>query len=240
MTTQTQPYRPWPHDRRGRLLPSVPHAMSVYSSADHTEVAGALCRVSYASGQKFTVVDNARPKGVDWTADRWAEFLDSLVQPGRALVVHAPSCNTDICDGCDLSHVGRDAAPGQSHRRLGVVTGNPAPHGRTLPHPTSPARARINRMTAAGASVSQRTQRILAAATEVWAECEVSEVAEGHYCVREGARSFDVHICADWSHDPRCTCAEARRSDSQGFCRHTVALLLREEHLRCQLLEFFL
>jgi len=240
MTTPTQPYRPWPHDRRGLLLPSVPHAMNIYSGPDHHGLSGQLCRVSYASGQKFTVIDNANPKGLDWAADRWGEFLDALVQPGRYLVVHSPGCNTDMCDGCDLSHVGRSAAPGHSHRRLGVVSGAPAPQVRTLPHPTSPARARINRMTAAGASVSQRTQRILSAATEVWTECETTELGPGHFCVREGARSFDVHICAEWSADPRCTCAEARRSDFQGFCRHTVALLLREPHLRCQLLEFFL
>ena len=246
MTPDAQAYRPWPSDQQGRLLPSIPHAMSVHFGRLHHTPTGQKCRVSYASRQKFVVLDNAHPDGVTWRAEKWGEFLDSLVSSNHYLLVHSPGCDTGMCSGCDLSHVGREAAApaaARPTRHLGAVTGSPRPTTKqTAPTPLSAiaTRARISRMTAAGTSVSQRTQRILVNAVEVLNECEISEVERGRYIVSEGHRRHELEICDEWSHDPRCTCVEGRRAELQGFCRHTVALLLREVHLRCQLLGFFL
>jgi hypothetical protein len=56
--------------------------------------------------------------------------------------------------------------------------------------------------------------------------------------VQGGARPYEVSVLADGSEPPACSCPDAvhRRPLHGGFCKHTVAVLLRWPDLRHQLL----
>ena len=60
--------------------------------------------------------------------------------------------------------------------------------------------------------------------------------------VAGGSRPYEVRVTLDWSDPPACTCPDAihRRPLHGGFCKHTVAVLMRWPDLRCQLLSAIL
>jgi hypothetical protein len=60
--------------------------------------------------------------------------------------------------------------------------------------------------------------------------------------VQGGAQPYVVRVLSDWSEPPACSCPDAihRRPLHGGFCKHTVAVLLRWPDLRCQLLSAIL
>ena len=60
--------------------------------------------------------------------------------------------------------------------------------------------------------------------------------------VQGGAKPYKVRVLPDWSEPPACSCPDAihRRPLHGGFCKPTVAVLLRWPDLRCQLLSAIL
>lgn len=88
----------------------------------------------------------------------------------------------------------------------------------------------------------ERDQRFQRAVQQVLGRyrLERREDEAGVVCIRVegGAEPYEVTLRLDWSHPPACSCPDAihRRPVHGGFCKHTVAVLLRWPDLRCQLL----
>lgn len=102
-----------------------------------------------------------------------------------------------------------------------------------------------------GANVCPRHRdlRILRAANEVLGGYRITECVEKdgvrRFVVLRGdkKRAYDVVVHPDWYLPPSCTCPDARsillRRDGSS-CKHIIAVLLRTEELRYQLLDLFL
>ncbi len=61
--------------------------------------------------------------------------------------------------------------------------------------------------------------------------------------IRGGTRQYTVTVHPEWRQPPTCTCPDAKhlaREKNRGYCKHIIAVLMRDESLRCQLLEMFL
>lgn len=89
-------------------------------------------------------------------------------------------------------------------------------------------------------SVSVRDARFLRAATQVLKRYQIRRedsggVVTGH--MSGGAQPYQVRVQRDWSALPHCSCPDAARTETGGFCKHVVAFLLREDDLRFQLLD---
>ena len=89
-----------------------------------------------------------------------------------------------------------------------------------------------------------RDIRILRAAREVLAHYDFHPLStEGplrRIEVRGGTAPWVVTVHDTWGEEPRCTCPDAARHGGRGYCKHIIALLLRDDVVRCQLLELFL
>ena len=67
---------------------------------------------------------------------------------------------------------------------------------------------------------------------------EVTEVKVGL-----GKRSYTVRLLRDWSAPPTCTCPDSARgaaSKRKLYCKHTIAVALRWDEFRCQLLDLMI
>jgi hypothetical protein len=93
-------------------------------------------------------------------------------------------------------------------------------------------------------SIAGRDVRILRAAREVLARYSFHPVsAEGprrRIEVRGGVSPYVVTVHDAWGEEPHCTCPDAARQSGHGYCKHLIAVLLRDDVARCQLLELFL
>jgi hypothetical protein len=58
--------------------------------------------------------------------------------------------------------------------------------------------------------------------------------------VTGGTQPYVVTLSRSWAKAPSCTCPDANRDGVGGYCKHTMALMLREPEFQCQLLELFL
>lgn len=70
-------------------------------------------------------------------------------------------------------------------------------------------------------------------------------IVKGRTCfdISGGQKPYVVGIDADWKERPSCTCPDAEKralNQNGGFCKHIIAVLLKEKEFRCQLLELFL
>jgi hypothetical protein len=92
--------------------------------------------------------------------------------------------------------------------------------------------------------VATRDARVLRAAKTVLANYTFHPLADvgSHRCVevRGGSRPYVVTVDPAWGEGPRCTCPDHARAAVGGFCKHVIGVLLRDDTLRCQLLELFL
>ena len=58
-----------------------------------------------------------------------------------------------------------------------------------------------------------------------------------------GTSDYVVRIHPEWKTSPACSCPDAEkraRESTRGYCKHIIAVLLREKEFSCQLLEAFL
>ena len=58
-----------------------------------------------------------------------------------------------------------------------------------------------------------------------------------------GTSDYVVRIHPEWMISPTCSCPDAEkraRESTRGYCKHIIAVLLREKEFSCQLLEAFL
>ena len=89
-----------------------------------------------------------------------------------------------------------------------------------------------------------RDVRILRAAHELLGHYDFHPLsAEGplrRIEVRGGSAPWVVTVHDAWGDAPRCTCPDAAHIGGGGYCKHVIAVLLRDDVVRCQLLELFL
>ncbi|MFA6724635.1 MAG: SWIM zinc finger family protein [Lentisphaeria bacterium] len=58
-----------------------------------------------------------------------------------------------------------------------------------------------------------------------------------------GSQDYVVEIDPSWQESPQCSCPDASKGamvQNRGYCKHIIAVLLKDEHFRYQLLETFL
>jgi uncharacterized Zn finger protein len=58
--------------------------------------------------------------------------------------------------------------------------------------------------------------------------------------VQGGQQPYEVTVHPEWAFSPTCTCPDFVGRGERLYCKHIVAVLSRDERLRCQLLEMFL
>ena len=89
-----------------------------------------------------------------------------------------------------------------------------------------------------------RDSRIFRAAREVLRHDTLTRLSsEGEVRrieVRGGTQAWVVTVHDAWRDPPHCTCPDASRDDSGGYCKHVIAVLLNDAVVHCQLLEIFL
>jgi hypothetical protein len=185
-------------------------------------------RVLRADRRRFGL--SGDPPGLERPLASWGATLDALLAtPGAALRVHLPGCRRSArsrCPGCDGSAVGRPELAPQGAQR-GHATPLPAStptHG--APMPAIP--------------LAQRDARLLRAAQDVLHRYHFVALGPGQLRVEGGARAYDVQIGLDGEAAPRCSCPDNQRPEVGGFCKHTIAVLIREPSQHWQLLELFL
>lgn len=207
------PTRPWPTDRHGRLLPAAPvRGLRVESWG--VGCAYLRYRVSHLNAQRFRIAGHGLP--FDLPLSRWPDWLESLEpNQGRWITVHLSACTLVACHGCDGSAVGRSSA--------------------VPPSPKSSPGVPVNEMPA-----FQRDARLLRAARVVLKDYKLEAQGDGKFLVTGPNQPYRVTVSPEWSAAPRCTCPDNQRATTGGYCKHVIAVLLREPALRCQLLELFL
>lgn len=89
-------------------------------------------------------------------------------------------------------------------------------------------------------SVYHRDNRILRGARTVSQQYQFTSLKDGRVRVTGGTQPYEVTALPDWSAAPTCTCPDHQRTDTKGYCKHIIAVLLRDPALHCQLLELFL
>lgn len=58
-----------------------------------------------------------------------------------------------------------------------------------------------------------------------------------------GTQDYVVKIHPEWAKNPQCSCPDAAqraKENTRGYCKHIIAVLLKYEEFRGQLLEAFL
>ena len=91
-----------------------------------------------------------------------------------------------------------------------------------------------------------RDQRMLRAAQEVSKRYEIEETGGGNpvcFRVAHGKTEYAVGVTLDWSEPASCTCPDAvyrARNCNRGFCKHIIAVLMKDKRLSCQLLDLIL
>jgi hypothetical protein len=229
-------FRPWPVDEKGRLLPATP--VRGLRVEVHLGRRGGLFdrwRVTAASRTGFTaVLRHARERHA---AADWGAWLDARCAEGT-VSVHLPGCPLCWCSGCDGSGVGR---PGSA-----VASGPPTPSSPSVVRSALPAAFPLaGGDPMASMNVAARDVRVLRAARDVLTKYRITRrsVAGADpnlrvFNVEGGGAPYIVSVDVDWQQAPTCTCPDHRRSG--GFCKHAIGVLLKDDELRCQLLELFL
>lgn len=72
---------------------------------------------------------------------------------------------------------------------------------------------------------------------------EGESTSEIVFTVSGGQKPYRVCIDPEWQKAPGCTCPDAEKRALElngGFCKHIIAVLLKEEEFRCQLLDIIL
>lgn len=72
---------------------------------------------------------------------------------------------------------------------------------------------------------------------------ENKSAAEVVFIVSGGQKPYRVSIDPDWQRTPACTCPDSEqraRELNGGYCKHIIAVLLKENEFRCQLLDIIL
>ena len=92
-----------------------------------------------------------------------------------------------------------------------------------------------------------RDQRIGRAARQVLKAYTIEPTGEAggqaHFEISGGDSDYTVSVWKDWSAPPGCSCPDAAhwaRDRNGGFCKHIIAVLMKEEELQCQLLDLLL
>ncbi len=233
-------YRPWPRDAQGRLLAAVP-------------VRGLLVEVHLGGSgplfDRWRVVACSRTRFVAQAARRteeravtgWGDWLDARAAEGP-LLAHLPGCARWWCTGCDTASLGR---PGSGGVRL---SGPPAsPSTAPLPVRGTPRPPLPTGVSMPPNDIGARDVRVLRAAKDVLSRYSFHLLPTPehgpHLCaieVRGGSRPYVVTVDPAWGAPARCTCPDHARASNGGYCKHVIGVLLRDDALRCQLLELFL
>lgn len=238
-------YRPWPVDQQGRLLAAVP-------------IRG-LCVEVHLGGNgrlfdRWRIVACSRTRFVARRAGRseehpvadWGAWLDARAAEG-AMSAHLPGCVQSWCKGCDTASLGRPGVPpGVPTPRGGA--GSPSPIPAAYPSPLTPPRPSSTPGTYMPAvDVGARDARVLRAAKDVLSTYTFHALPPTEPStralrveVRGGSRPYVVTVDPEWGSPARCTCPDHARASNGGFCKHVIGVLLRDDALRCQLLELFL
>lgn len=58
--------------------------------------------------------------------------------------------------------------------------------------------------------------------------------------VTGGSKDYEVSASVHWDVMAECTCPDAKRLAHGGFCKHVIAVLMRDADLRCQLIDVLL
>lgn len=92
-----------------------------------------------------------------------------------------------------------------------------------------------------------REGRITRAAEQVLARYSIREQARRKTCrtflLEGGQKAYTVRVDEEWGAEPACTCPDAVNlapEKNKGYCKHIIAVLMKHDELRCQLLEMFL
>lgn len=96
--------------------------------------------------------------------------------------------------------------------------------------------------------VYARDMRMIRAARDVSTRYSISRQpgltnSKAWFDIRGGLKPYIVGIHPDWKERPTCTCPDAEKralTRNGGFCKHIIAVLLKEQEFKCQLLELFL
>jgi len=94
--------------------------------------------------------------------------------------------------------------------------------------------------------VQARDARYLRAAGDVLKHYRIDRTGEEDgvllFELTGGTRPYTVRVHGDWSEPPSCTCPDAvhRAEVTGGYCKHVIAVLLKHEDLRYQLLDVML
>jgi hypothetical protein len=94
--------------------------------------------------------------------------------------------------------------------------------------------------------VTARDQRYLRAAEDVIKRYTIDRAEDDDgvavFTITGGQRVYTVQVLPDWSGNPTCTCPDAvhRAELTGGFCKHVIAVLLKHDDLRYQLLDVML
>lgn len=89
-------------------------------------------------------------------------------------------------------------------------------------------------------TIGDRDRRILRAATSVLDRYQFTPVDALRMRLTGGSQPYEVTVHPDWSARPACTCPDHQGSAVTGYCKHIIAVLMRDPALHCQLLELFL
>lgn len=94
--------------------------------------------------------------------------------------------------------------------------------------------------------VRARDQRFLRAAHDVLRRYRIEARGERDgvllFALEGGSHPYEVRVTRDWSSGPVCSCpdAEHRKDVTGGYCKHVIAVLLKHEDLKFQLLDVML
>jgi len=94
--------------------------------------------------------------------------------------------------------------------------------------------------------IRARDQRFLRAAHDVIKRYRIEAKGQDGgarvYALQGGTEPYEVRVFEDWSGPPSCTCpdAEHRKDVTGGYCKHVIAVLLKHEELKYQLLDVML
>ena len=89
-------------------------------------------------------------------------------------------------------------------------------------------------------SFGDRDRRMMRAATSVLERYQFTQVDPLVTRVNGGSQPYDVTVHPDWSARPACSCPDHQGRRTEGYCKHIIAVLMRDPALHCQLLELFL
>jgi uncharacterized Zn finger protein len=89
-------------------------------------------------------------------------------------------------------------------------------------------------------TLGDRDRRMLRAANSVLKDYQFTSIDRLRTRVSGGTTPYEVTAHPDWSARPSCTCPDHQGAAAAGYCKHIIAVLMRDRELQCQLLELFL